>query len=278
MGADDYMIKPIDLVELGISVRRNIQKVRLIRENRRYQHNLEETVEERTAKLHQALIEIKDTYQSTLEALAAALDAREHETGCHSHRVMLFTVELARRLGVPEEKIAGMARGALLHDIGKIGIVDRILLKPSELNEQEWTQMRRHPEIGYQILKAIPYLEDARDIVLNHQERWDGLGYPQGLQGEETPLGARLFAVVDAFDAMTSDRPYRAALPYTAAREEIRRCSGTQLDREAVESFLSVPEEVWIRLRQATWQAPTECSPLIRSFSPRWALMGQRAR
>jgi len=267
MGADDYMMKPVDITELGISARRNIEKARLVKQNREYQQNLERMVEERTSKLQQALLEIRDTYQSTLEALATALDAREHETGCHSHRVMRFTVALARQLGVPEEKIKGMACGALLHDIGKIGIDDRILLKPSALNKEEWAAMRKHPEIGDQILKGIPFLQDARQIVLGHQERWDGLGYPQGLRGEQTPLGARIFAVVDAFDAMTSDRPYRAAMPYSVAREEIRHCSGTQLDRRSVDSFLSIPEEVWIRLRQPISQMQTEAIPIYLESS-----------
>ncbi len=151
-----------------------------------------------------------------------------------------------------------MAHGALLHDLGKIGIEDAILRKPSTLNKDEWVEMRKHPEIGYQILKGIPFLQDAREIVLGHQERWDGLGYPQGLQGEQTPLGARLFAVVDTFDAMTSDRPYRTALAYSVAREEIQRCSDTQLHRQSVDSFLSIPEEVWTRLRQSTSQMQSE--------------------
>jgi len=252
LGADDYLRKPVDFSDLLTASRRALEKSRLARENREYQRELERRVEERTAKLNAALREIEVTYQTTLEALAAALDTRERETGCHSKRVMRFTVELARRLGVPESQIQGIARGALLHDIGKIGIPDRILLKPAELTAEEWVEMRKHPELGYQILKDIPFLEDAREIVLSHQERWDGQGYPRGLRGEEIPLGARIFTVVDAVDAMTSDRCYRRAITYSAAREVVIRHSGTQFDPGVVEEFLSISEAEWTELRRSS--------------------------
>ncbi|MFQ5790096.1 MAG: HD domain-containing phosphohydrolase [Acidobacteriota bacterium] len=250
MGADDYLMKPVNLEQLAISSRRAIEKSRLVRENRKYQCKLERMVEDRTVKLRQALVEIEQTYQATLETLVAALDARERETGCHSQRVMCFTVRLARKMGVPEEEIQGIARGALLHDIGKVGVPDSILLKADKLTEEEWVEMRKHPEIGYQILHGIPFLEDAREIILSHQEHWDGKGYPRGLEGEKIPLGARIFAVADTLDAMTSTRPYRHALPYQAARAEIIRCSGTQFDPRVVEVFLSIPEKEWERIRQ----------------------------
>jgi putative nucleotidyltransferase with HDIG domain len=250
IGADDYLRKPVDFSELLTASQRALEKCRLVRENRQYQRELEKRVEERTASLNQALREIQATYQTTLEALAAALDARERETGFHSQRVMRFTVALARRLGVQKSRMEGIARGALLHDIGKIGVPDSILLKPGKLTEDEWVEMRKHPELGYRILKRIPFLEEAREIVLSHQERWDGKGYPRGLSGEQIVLGARIFAVVDTLDAMTSDRCYRRALPYRAAREEITRCSGTQFDPLVVDAFLSIPEEDWTRMRR----------------------------
>jgi response regulator RpfG family c-di-GMP phosphodiesterase len=250
LGADDYLMKPVNPDELGISVKRTLEKVRLMRENEQYRRNLESMVDERTAKLNRALLEIDETYQATLEALAASLDARERETGRHSQRVMRFTVTLARQMGVSEEKLQGIARGALLHDIGKIGVLDSILLKPGQLTELEWSEMRKHPQIGYEILKGIPFLEDAREIVLCHQERWDGGGYPRGLYGDERPLGARIFTVADTLDAMTSNRCYRNALPYHVAREEITRCSGSQFDPQVVEAFLSIPEPEWGQVRQ----------------------------
>jgi putative nucleotidyltransferase with HDIG domain len=260
IGADDYLRKPVNMKELLSASHRALEKYRLMRENREYQRELEQRVSERTARLNQALGEIEQTYQTTLEALAAALDARERETGCHSERVMRFTLLLARKLGVPDSELRGIARGALLHDIGKIGVPDSILLKPAKLTEEEWVEMRKHPELGFQILKGIPFLEDARQIVLSHQERWDGTGYPRGLRGEEIPLGARIFAVVDTLDAMTSDRCYRKALPFSAAREEMIRCSGTQFDPRVVEAFLSIPEEQWTELRRKSVREPVDGS------------------
>src|SRR5205814_1731753 len=141
------------------------------------------------------------------------LDAREHETSDHSQRVVRYTVAIARRMSIPEDQIEHIGRGALLHDIGKIGVPDSILLKPGPLTNAEWTEMRKHPEVGYRILESIDFLRPAAEIVLAHQERWDGNGYPRGLTGESLPLGARIFMIADTLDAMTSDRPYRRAAP-----------------------------------------------------------------
>jgi HD-GYP domain-containing protein (c-di-GMP phosphodiesterase class II) len=146
---------------------------------------------------------------------------------------------------VPEGERKAMGAGALLHDVGKIGIQDAILLKPGALTDEEWAVMRRHPLIGAEILKRLTHLEGAREIVVAHQERWDGSGYPAGLKATAIPLCARIFAVADAFDAMTSDRPYRKRMPYADARNEIARCTGTQFDPMVVEAFLAIPQEVW---------------------------------
>lgn len=173
------------------------------------------------------------------KALAAALDLREHETGLHSQRVACHTLELARR-SVPDapEHLRQVYWGALLHDIGKIGISDAILLKQGPLTDSEWQEMRAHPEMGYRIVAQVPGMREAADIVRCHEERFDGSGYPRGLGGEAIPWGARLFAVIDTLDAMTSDRPYRQALSFDAAKAEILRMSGSQFDPRAVGVFL----------------------------------------
>jgi putative nucleotidyltransferase with HDIG domain len=252
IGASDYLTKPFNLAQVRITVERALEKRRLILENREYRVALEAKVLERTAELsrktHQVEIlfsKLNDSYRATLEALATALDARDAETLGHSVRVAAYTVAVARRMGVGEPELTDIYRGALLHDVGKIGIPDAILRKPGKLNADEWREMRRHPEIGARMLQGINFLEGAIAIVLCHQERYDGKGYPARLKGERIPLGARIFAVVDTLDAMTSDRPYRKALSYDKAREEIIRFSGTQFDPSVVEVFLRIPESEW---------------------------------
>ncbi|MFO7593396.1 MAG: HD domain-containing phosphohydrolase [Pseudomonadota bacterium] len=177
-------------------------------------------------------------YVKLAEALAAALDAREHETGLHSKRVACHTMVLARHFSDDAQTLRQVYWGSLLHDIGKIGTPDAILLKQSALTEEEWAVMRRHPEIGRQILAGIPHLALASEIVFSHEEHFDGTGYPQGLAGEAIPLWARLFAVIDTLDAMTSDRSYRSGLPFDSAKAEIQRMNGTQFDPLAVEVFI----------------------------------------
>jgi HD-GYP domain-containing protein (c-di-GMP phosphodiesterase class II) len=198
---------------------------------------------------------LKETYDGTLEALVTALDARDRETKGHSTRVTEYTLDIARRLGFkPETPIwEDMKRAALLHDVGKIGVSDFILHKPGPLTPEEWEEMRRHPAIGYEMLKGVRFLAGPTEIVRSHHERFDGKGYPRALAGEEVPLGSRIFAVADTFDAMTSDRPYRRALPWEAARDEITRHSGTQFDPQVVEAFLQAYEE-WVQ-RQAKEKA-----------------------
>jgi PAS domain S-box-containing protein/putative nucleotidyltransferase with HDIG domain len=184
------------------------------------------------ARFHEEILNYADTlratYESTLETLANALDIREHGTERHSFRVAELTVKIAREMGIEENKLSDIRWGALLHDIGKIGIPDSILLKPSKLTEDEWAIMKTHPEIGYRLLKNIRFLAGALDIVLYHHERYDGNGYPIGLRAKEIPLPARIFAVVDAYDAMTSDRPYRKAISHEEAIKEIVNASGKQ--------------------------------------------------
>jgi HD-GYP domain-containing protein (c-di-GMP phosphodiesterase class II) len=181
-----------------------------------------------------------NAYLALAEALAAALDAREHETGLHSKRVACHTLVLGRRFTGEAERLRQVYWGALLHDLGKIGITDAILLKSGPLTENEWPIMRTHSEIGHRILAVVPSMAEAAEIVLSHEERFDGTGYPRGLAGDAIPLGARLFAVIDTLDAMTSDRPYRRGMSFDAAKSEILRLPGTQFDPQAVSAFLAL--------------------------------------
>jgi response regulator RpfG family c-di-GMP phosphodiesterase len=245
LGADDYLLKPFDVdVVLG-SLHRALQRKKLEREVQEYRLHLEEMVSERTQQLRAALLQTERSYEDTLEALGAAIDLRDSPTAGHSRRVFLYSMELAKSIGGLEQEIRSLAMGAWLHDIGKLAIPDRILLKPGPLLDHEWQVMRRHARIGYELVKSISFLAGAAEIVLTHHERFNGSGYPQGLRAEEIPLGARIFAVADTLDAMTSDRPYRAALPLQAARDVIERGSGTLFDPLVAAAFLRVPNETW---------------------------------
>ncbi|MGB0034716.1 MAG: HD domain-containing phosphohydrolase [Candidatus Acidiferrales bacterium] len=249
-GAYDYILKPFEKDQLHLSVRRALEHRRLVLENRTYQSDLEHLVAERTQQLSIALQDLEQSYDYTLEALGGALDAKDAETEGHCQRVTAFTITIAKIMGVDKGLLRHIARGAFLHDIGKMGIPDSILRKPGPLTNEEREIMRRHCEIGYAVLERIPFLKDAAEIVLSHQECFNGSGYPRGLRGEQIPLGARIFAVADTLDAMISDRPYRKALPISAAREEIRRHAGTQFDPRVVEVFLSQPDSVWLALHE----------------------------
>jgi putative nucleotidyltransferase with HDIG domain len=241
-GAYDYIFKPFDINEVRTVIRRAVERARLIKENRDYQENLERKVVQQTQDL-------VNLYAGTLEALVLALDLREQETGYHSYRVTEYALTLAKRMGLPDQDLSIIAKGALLHDIGKIGVPDSILLKPNRLTEEEWEIMKKHPIFGYKLLKKIEFLEEAAQIVLSHHEHYDGNGYPQGLSGEDIPLGARIFSVVDALDAMTSNRPYRKAISFDKAIERIANASGSQFDPRVVKAFLDIPKEEWIKTR-----------------------------
>jgi len=252
LGADDYLLKPFDVdVVLG-SLHRALQRKKLEREVQEYRLHLEEMVSERTQQLRAALLQTERSYEDTLEALGAAIDLRDSPTAGHSRRVFLYSMELAKSIGGLEQEIRSIAMGAWLHDIGKLAIPDRVLLKPGPLTESEWEIMRRHARIGYELVKSISFLAGAAEIVLTHHERFDGSGYPQGLRAEEIPFSARIFAVADTLDAMTSDRPYRAALPLQAARDVIECGSGTLFDPLVVTAFLRVPNETWSLIASET--------------------------
>ena len=259
--------KPWHQQELLQTVAQASESSRLRRENERLtaelrKNNLE--LEERVQQRTQAL----------LQGLISALDYRDSETQWHSRRVSLYARRLAQQLGIVEPELTVVEQGALLHDIGKIGIRDDVLLKPGPLDQKEWTIMKQHPELGWRLLQRVDYLRPASEIVLQHQEKWDGGGYPGGLSGDRIVIGARVFHVVDTLDAITSDRPYRKARPFADARAELVRCRGTQFDPRVVDAFLAVPPEEWERIRVdvetvAVLQADLAERPLIPQHEDR---------
>jgi putative nucleotidyltransferase with HDIG domain len=265
-GAYDYLLKPFERDQLLNTVGRALENRRLKVENRTYQTNLESLVKARTDQLQETVRELERSYDITLEALGDALDLKDTETEGHSRRVTAYTMAIARQMKLPQEEIDMIARGAYLHDIGKMAIPDAILRKPGKLTPDEVVIMREHCYKGYQIVRKIPFLANACEIVYSHQERFDGTGYPRGLKGKEIPLGARIFSIADTLDAMMSDRPYRPKQSYQAAREEIERWSGRQFDPEVVKVFLEMPERQWEDVRndiaaQISPLPPTPPSP-----------------
>jgi len=260
-GAYDYLLKPFEREQLLATVRRAMENRRLKLENRAYQVNLETLVAARTEQLRQAMSDLERSYDITLEALGDALDLKDAETEGHSKRVTAFTIAIARAMGLSSDRIRIIARGAFLHDIGKMAIPDAILRKPGALTPEEIGIMKEHCWHGYQILRKIPFLTEAAEIVYAHQEKWDGSGYPRQLKGDEIPLGSRIFGLADTMDAIMSDRPYRAAQPFSAARDEIVRWSGRQFDPNIVKTFVEMPESIWHDLRK-------EINSQIYRFTP----------
>ena len=248
-GAYDYLLKPFEREHLLNTVRRALSHRQSLEESHNYQQSLEQMVRARTEMLRHAMEDLEHSYDVTLEALGDALDLKDSETEGHSKRVTAYTIALARAMGIAPNEIKVIARGAFLHDVGKMAIPDKILRKPGVLTEDEQGVMREHCSRGYQMLRKIPFLSEAAEIVYCHQEHFDGSGYPNRIRGREIPIGARIFAVADTLDAITSDRPYRRSRTFDAAREEILRYSGTQFDPTVVEVFLKIPNELWQELR-----------------------------
>ena len=248
-GAYDYLLKPFERHHLISTVQRALDHRQALAESHSYRQSLEQAVEARTEMLRQAMEDLEHSYDVTLEALGDALDLKDSETEGHSKRVTAYTIALARAMGLDPAQIKVIARGAFLHDIGKMAIPDQILRKPGKLTPEEQQVMQEHCSRGYHILRKIPFLHESAEIVSSHQEHHDGSGYPNALRGNEIPIGARIFAVADALDAITSDRPYRSARGFDAARAEILRCSGTQFDPAVIEVFLKIPNELWEELR-----------------------------
>ena len=244
-GADDYLVKPLRESAVLASLERALHKRQLEQQVENYRQHLEEMVAERTEQLQAALQQIESSYEHTLQALGAAIDLRDNETAGHSQRVCRYSLEIARAMGWSDKQLGSLARGAYLHDIGKLGVPDGVLLKPGPLTADERKLMQQHSQMGFDLVKDIPFLADAAEIVLSHHERYDGGGYPRGLKGEEILLSARIFSAADTLDAITSDRPYQCASSFDAARETIRHLSGSQFDPKVVSVFLSIPEDTW---------------------------------
>jgi len=248
-GAYDYITKPFSLEEVSISVARALDKRRLLIDNRNYQRILEDQVASRSRQLKEALGVLEQTYHSTLVALSKALDSRDADADGHSLRVTIYTKRLARKLGLTESETRDIENGVLLHDIGKIGIPDDLLQRPGKLNEDELILVRKHPEIGYRILSSIKFLRGAAQLVLHHHEQYDGKGYPHNLKRDEINLGARIFAVADALDDLTSTRLFQTAISFEKAIEEIEKMSGNRLDPALVKEFLEIPVSEWKSIR-----------------------------
>jgi response regulator RpfG family c-di-GMP phosphodiesterase len=229
-------------------------------------YHLRRNYQEMTALLHSKNAELSalnknleqrvvDRTHDMMEALVTALDGRGAEA-VHSRKVAAFSVRLGRELSLPDAELTALEQAALIHDVGKIGIPDSILLKGGKLTADEWAQMKRHPELGYRMLANIPFLEQARRLVLTHHERFDGKGYPLGLAGDQLPLTARILHVCEAYESMTAGRSFRAARPAAEVREELARCAGTQFDPEVVSAFVRVPATGWEEIGRAALSTP----------------------
>jgi len=241
-GARDFLLKPIDLNQLAMAVSRALEHRRLVKENEAYRLRLEALVAEKTVALNDALHSLTHVHSATLDALSTALDFRDQSTSGHSRRVADLTAGVAKEFGVDGLALVQIEHGALLHDIGKLKIPDSILWKPAQLDDHEWSTMRKHPAYGYEFLCSIEFLRDAAELVLSHHEKFDGTGYPKGLRGDEIPFGARVFAIVDSVDAMIYKRPYNTPITFRNAANEIRRCAGTHFDPSLIEITLDYLE------------------------------------
>jgi len=264
-GADDYLVKPLLENAVIASLESALYKRHLEQQVENYRLHLEEMVADRTTQLRQAMQQLERSYEDTLQALGAAIDLRDNETAGHSQRVCLYALEIARTMGWSQDNSRSLAKGAHLHDIGKLGIPDGILLKPGPLTVEERKLMQRHVQIGFDLVADIAFLADAAEIVLTHHERYDGSGYPRGLKRDKILPSARIFAVADSFDAITSDRPYRRASSFSSGIQVIRGCSGIQFDPEVVSAFLSIPEQTWPALAKDNRQRNSQSTALIET-------------
>ena len=238
LGANDFIIKPVDLELVVFSVKKALGQKKMEEEIEAHHKNLEKLVEERTSKLQQALLVIKKGHLDSVKVLAGAIDAKDPYTRGHSDRVRKMSMRIAMKMGFSEEKLENLVFGALLHDIGKIGIKDAVLQKPGPLTPEEYQSIQEHPLIGVKIVDGIDFLKDKIPMIRNHHEHFDGSGYPDGLIGEVIPLGARIIAVADSFDAMTSLRPHRRALPLEEVFAEMEKGKGKQFEPQILEIFL----------------------------------------
>jgi putative nucleotidyltransferase with HDIG domain len=247
LGAYDHLSKPLNLAALEMTVDRALETKRLIEENREYQHNLESMVKERTKQLSAANEDLRRLFTGSIKALAQALEAKDEYTQGHSARVAKESVNIARYLSLSDAEVQRVWLAGYLHDIGKIGIRETVLNKPGKLDEEEWNLIQQHPVVAGKILGPIPELSDIIDIIVHHHERYDGSGYPDGLDGSSIPLGARILSVADAYDALTSRRPYRDALASEEAHRILEAAAGTQFDPVIARAFLDLKRGVKAR-------------------------------
>ncbi|NIR46622.1 MAG: response regulator [Gemmatimonadetes bacterium] len=247
---DDYLVKPFELSQLSHSVGRALEHRALLQENRRYRSELEKRVKDQSKQIERLFLD-------GLAALAGAIEARDRYTGGHLDRVTRYALSMGAEMELSQQQMWNLWLGSLFHDVGKLAIPDAILNKPGPLTEEEYEEMKRHPELGVQIVERISFLVPASRAILHHQERWDGKGYPGGLAGEEICVEGRILAVADAFDAMLTNRPYREGRSEEMAVEELERCSGTQFDPSVVAAFLKAREKGFPA------QLPTTVHPAI---------------
>ena len=245
-GAYDYVAKPFSLDDVVLSVERALRRRRLELENRAYQQHLEELVSEKTKELREALDRIKLASLDTIYRLARAAEYRDADTGAHIERIGRFSAAIARQLNLENSEVENMLYAAPMHDVGKIAVPDRILLKSSSLDSDEWEIMRRHTTIGAEILQGsdAEFIRLAEVIALTHHEKWDGSGYPRGLTGSQIPLAGRIVAIADVFDALTSARPYKEPFSVTASLDIVRKERGVHFDPDVVDAFFAVQDEI----------------------------------
>lgn len=248
-GAYDYLPKSFKSEQLLVAIDRALEYRRLKLENRTYQAKLESAAVSRADQLSHAMTELERSYDLTIEIATDLQGLKDSASIVHARYVTAFTIALARAMGVSGEKIRAMARAAILHDIGMIAVPDTIIHKPGPLTPEETRILREHCYRGYQILKKVPYLAEPAELVYAHEERYDGTGFPRGLKGAAIPLGARIFSVAHAFDAILTERPYRPAKNLVEARVEIAQLAGKQFDPEVVRVFLDMPDKIWADLR-----------------------------
>ena len=239
LGANDFIIKPVDLELMVFSVKKALEQKRMEEEIEAHHKNLEKLVEEGTSKLREALLVLKKTHLDSVKVLAGAIDAKDPYTRGHSDRPIKMSMRIGMKMGFSEERLENLVFGALFHDIGKIGIRDEVLQKKGPLTPEEYQFVQQHPLIGVKIIEGIDLFKDKISMIRNHHEHFDGGGYPDGLMGETIPLEARIIAVSDAFDAMTSLRPHRRAMPVEGVLLEMEKGKGRQFDPQILEIFLN---------------------------------------
>jgi response regulator RpfG family c-di-GMP phosphodiesterase len=260
LGAYDYVVKPFDVRAVSASVRRALERRRLLLENREYHERLEEKVREKTSELVEKNVQLRLLFLNTIESLVYTLEAKDKCTEGHSRRVSEMAGFMARTLQFSQEQVERIRLAGVLHDIGKIGVREECLNKSGRLTEEEYDEIKRHPLISERILKPIEALDDILPIIRHHHERYDGKGYPSGLMGEKIPMGSRILAIVDSYDAMISDRPYRSALSIQKTLEEIQANAGKQFDPKLVTVFQNIYES-FRHMRERNGQNHAEKSP-----------------